>query len=76
MLKIEIMSFEFISRSVLVESVFLFCFFVVKRRNYRTRVIISRELYIFNLIFHCGLYCRAVIITGNIEAGRQNLRLG
>ena len=28
--------------------------------RYRTRAIISRGLYIFYPIFHCGLYCRAV----------------
>ena len=31
--------------------------------NYRTRAIITRGLYLFNLIFHCGLYCRAVYIA-------------
>ena len=33
--------------------------------NYRTRSIISRDLYFFLPIFHwdCGLYCRAAIIS-------------
>ena len=31
--------------------------------NYRTRAIITRGLYIFYPIFHCGLYCRAVSVT-------------
>ena len=30
---------------------------------YRTRAIITRGLYLFYLIFHCGLYCRAVYIA-------------
>ena len=30
------------------------------RLNYSMRAIISRGLYIFYPIFHCGLYCRAV----------------
>ena len=30
--------------------------------NHRTRGIISRDLYIFYLIFHCGLYCRGLIV--------------
>ena len=33
---------------------------------YRTRAIISRGLYTFYPIFHCGLYCRAVSITENL----------
>ena len=31
--------------------------------KYRTRAIIARGLYLFYLIFHCGLYCRAVYIA-------------
>ena len=34
--------------------------------RYRTRAIISRGLYIFYPIFHCGLYCRAVSVTDNL----------
>ena len=34
---------------------------------YRTRAIISRGLYTFCPIFHCGLYCRAVSITDNLR---------
>ena len=33
---------------------------------YRTRAIITRGLYIFYPIFHCGLYCRAVSVTDNL----------
>ena len=33
---------------------------------YRTRAIITRSLYIFYPIFHCGLYCRAVSVTDNL----------
>ena len=31
-----------------------------QQSKYRTRAIISRGLYIFYPIFHCGLYCRVV----------------
>ena len=31
--------------------------------KYRTRAIITRGLYFFYLIFHCGLYSRAVYIA-------------
>ena len=34
--------------------------------NYSARAIISRALYIFYTIFHCGLYCRAVGVTDNL----------
>ena len=33
---------------------------------YCTRAIITRGLYIFYPIFHCGLYCRAVSVTDNL----------
>ena len=39
-----------------------------KKVRYRTRAIISRCLYIFYPIFHCGLYCRVVNITDNLCA--------
>ena len=44
------------------------------RRNivYRTRAIISRGLYIFYPIFHCGLYCRTVSNTDNLCAKNGN----
>ena len=32
----------------------------IRQSRYRTRAIISRGLYNFYPIFHCGLYCRAV----------------
>ena len=35
----------------------------IQKDTYHTRAIISRGLYIFYPIFHCGLYCRAVSIT-------------
>ena len=34
--------------------------------KFRTRATISRGLYIFYPIFHCGLYIRAVSITDNL----------
>ena len=34
--------------------------------RYRTRSVITRGLYTFYPIFHCGLYCRAVSITDNL----------
>ena len=37
--------------------------FLVASIIYRTRAIITRGLYIFYPIFHCGLYCRAVSVT-------------
>ena len=40
---------------------------------YRTSAIISRGLYIFYPIFHCGLYCRAVSIADSLC---NKLRLG
>ena len=33
---------------------------------YRTRAIITRSLYIFYLIFYCGLYSREVNITDSL----------
>ena len=42
------------------------------RAIYRTRAIISRGLYIFYNIFHCGLYCRAVSITDNLCTKQGN----
>ena len=42
------------------------------RAIYRTRAIISRGLYIFYNIFHCGLYCRAVTITINLYTEQGN----
>ena len=39
---------------------------------YRTRAIISRGLYIFYPIFHCGLYCRAVSVTVNLCSKQGN----
>ena len=48
----------------------------IKKKNvwdiqsiYRTRANISRGLYIFYPIFHCGLYCRAVNTTDNLCKG-------
>ena len=41
-------------------------------KTYRTRAIITRSLYFFYLIFHCGflfkrgLYCRVVRVTDNL----------
>ena len=40
--------------------------------TYRTRAIITRGLYIFYPIFHCGLYCRAVSITDNLCTKQGN----
>ena len=34
--------------------------------DYRTRAIITRGLYIFYPIFHCGLYCRGVSVKDNL----------
>ena len=34
--------------------------------KYRTRAIITRGLYLFYPIFHCGLYCRAVYIAARL----------
>ena len=39
---------------------------------YRTSAIISRGLYIFYPIFHCGLYCRAVSIADNLCTKQGN----
>ena len=39
---------------------------------YRTCAIITRGLYIFYPIFHCGLYCRAVSITDNLRTKQEN----
>ena len=36
---------------------------MLRRSVYRTRAIITRGLYLFYPIFHCGLYCRAVYIV-------------
>ena len=33
---------------------------------YRTRAIITRGLYFFYPIFHCGLYCREVTVTDSL----------
>ena len=56
--------------------------FQVLKNYYRMRAIISRGLYMFYLIFHCSLYCRAVSITQaiyvlnkEIEGVAQNLLL-
>ena len=34
--------------------------------SYTNKAIISRVLYIFYFIFHCGLYCRVVSVTNNL----------
>ena len=39
---------------------------------YRTCAIITRGLYIFYPIFHCGLYCRAVSVTDNLCTKQGN----
>ena len=40
--------------------------------RYRTHAIITRGLYIFYPIFHCGLYCRAVSVTDNLCTKQVN----
>ena len=39
--------------------------------NYRTRAIITRGLYLFYPIFHCGLYFRAGYIAERFELHRN-----
>ena len=39
---------------------------------YSTRAIISRGLYTFYPIFHCGLHCRAINITDNLCTKQRN----
>ena len=39
---------------------------------YCKRAIITRSLYIFYPIFHCGLYCRAVNLTDNLCTKQGN----
>ena len=39
---------------------------------YCKRAIITRSLYIFYPIFHCGLYCRAVNVTDNLCTKQGN----
>ena len=45
---------------------FFFLVAVIKHNDYHTRAIITRGLYIFNLIFHCGLYSREVGVTDSL----------
>ena len=40
--------------------------YYMAKSNYRRRAIITRGLYIFHPVFHCGLYCRAVSFTDNL----------
>ena len=40
--------------------------------KYHTGAIISRGLYNFYPIFHCGLYCRAISITDNLCTKQGN----
>ena len=40
--------------------------------DYRTSAIITRDLYIFYPIFHCGLYCRAVSVADNLCTKQGN----
>ena len=42
------------------------------KKVYLTRAIKTRGLYIFYPIFHCGLYWRAVYITGNLCTKKVN----
>ena len=44
----------------------------IQQDTYHTRAIISRSLYIFYPIFHCGLYCRVVSITNNLCTKKGN----
>ena len=39
---------------------------------YRTHAIITRGLYLFNPIFHCGLYSKAANITDNLCTKQGN----
>ena len=57
--KRKILCFQFCAKGPLITPGGLFT-------NYCTHDNISRSLYIFYPIFHCGLYCRAVIITDNL----------
>ena len=45
---------------------------IIHATEYRTRSIITRGLYIFYHIFHCGLYCRAASVTDNLCTKQGN----
>ena len=44
----------------------------IQKNKYRTCTIITRGLYNFYPIFHCGLYCRRVSVTENLCTTKGN----
>ena len=46
--------------------------FTTFKKMFHTRAIISRGLYVFYPIFHCGLYLKAANITNNLCTEQGN----